>query len=44
LAEAKGVATLFMQVGWIFTDLESEGNGTVAYKRNVVNIIECVPH
>lgn len=26
------------QVGWIFTDLESEGNGKVAHKRNMVSL------
>ena len=27
-----------MQVGWIFTDLEPEGKGKVAYKRSVVSM------
>ena len=27
---------MWLKIGWIFTDLESEGNGKVAYKRNVV--------
>lgn len=30
----------WIKVGWIFTDLEPQGNGKVAYKRSIVSLIQ----